>query len=256
LPDEAADARASPAPPARKPPREASPEELGLLTALQTLVPTLSSVRSSDSEDLVEEAFLDLVSGPVASGPPPTESELRDMLLRIDARLRKRKQRERKAARRRSAELPDDRGIRTPPLCPNLAALADRPDAPGTYLSDLYAAAMRLAHLPRVLRYTQVRAVLLAYEDGLPPARIAELLRVDEHAVVERLRRASQTIERQLVQEIESELGQDTRRRLAPLLRARTVRDREDSAARVSALSRSDYEALFSALGQVFLDQP
>lgn len=147
-----------------------------------------------DVSDIVQEAYRALLQSGVRSGALRAAVE---HAARTTARLR---------ARPRPALRPPARR-ELPRLCPRLAALATRHPEPRRFLAWLRRAAVRTAHEPRSLQTRQLRAFLLAYDDGRPLPEIARLLGLEsEPALARRLRRASARVERRLLAEIRSRL--------------------------------------------------
>jgi hypothetical protein len=144
-----------------------------------------------DVQELADEAFVLLEGAEIESSARCRDAveEARRRLRRVARPLRPRVDGARMA--------PHGRAI--PRLCPRLAELAETAGDRLGYLATLRDAAVRAAHEPGVLRDVQLRLFLLAYADGLSPAALSAHLSAGERATVERLRRASRTVERELL---------------------------------------------------------
>lgn len=87
-----------------------------------------------------------------------------------------------------------------PKLCPRFAALARSSSRPVDYLLRVWFLAGRLAREADVLNDRQLRAFLLAYEEGVGAVDLQRRLGVrTRRAVTERLRRVSQRLEEAMV---------------------------------------------------------
>ena len=202
-------------------------------------------VPETDSDQILNEC--------IDESPDSPAQSVAVRLRRLFASKAKARQRSRKRLQTGAADTARSRSI--PRLCPCLASLAQFHREPRRLLAVLLALTGRVAHEPKALGDHQLRAFLLAYEDGIALPRMVEILGAPtSEAMVERLRRISARLERTVARRLSDVLASTGSRRLAIYLdrgaKGVTAEKKrtDDATSSLATLSEQVHDALCSLL--------